>query len=391
MILVINSGSSSIKFKLFTDNRKVIVDGMAERIGIDGSLTINYRGHEQTKSYAFSDHEIALKTVLDQLIALKVIQNLNEIQGVGFRVVHGGKLSTAAIINEQVYAEIKAAVKLAPLHNPGAIVAIDAIKKLLPNSVEVACFDTAFHQTMPEVNYLYPTPYDWYTDYGVRKYGFHGISFQYITQKMGELLNKKTSELNLVVLHLGNGASACAIQFGKSLDTSMGLTPLAGLMMGTRSGDVDPSIIQYMVQNAKSDVDEVTRQLNHESGLKGVSGISADMRDITAAYHEQNPRAILALERYTQTIADYLVRYVNLLHAKVDAIVFTAGIGEHSVIVRKMVLEKAVLLNSAIDDEQNEATHGINLISQADSRYPIYVVPTDEESMICQETQRLMH
>jgi len=390
MILVINSGSSSIKFKLFTTDRLVIVDGMAERIGIDGSLTINYQNQEHTQAYNFPNHEVALKTVLDQLVALKVIQNLDEITGVGFRVVHGGKLSTAAIINDQVYNEIKAAVKLAPLHNPGAIVAIDAIKKLLPNSVEVACFDTAFHQTMPEVNYLYPTPYDWFTDYGVRKYGFHGISFQYITQKMGELLNKKTSELNLVVLHLGNGASACAIQNGKSLDTSMGLTPLAGLMMGTRSGDVDPSIIQYMVQNADRDVNEITSQLNHESGLKGVSGISADMRDITAAYHQKNPRAILALERYTQTIADYLVRYVNLLHGQVDAVVFTAGIGEHSVIVRKMVMEKSILLASAIDDGQNEATRGINIISQTTARYPIYVVPTDEETMICQETQRLM-
>jgi len=390
MILVINSGSSSIKFKLFSPTRDVIVDGMAERIGIDGSLTINYQGAEQTQPYAFSNHEVALRTVLDQLIALQAIQNLDEIQGVGFRVVHGGKLSHAAIIDSAVYAEIKAAVKLAPLHNPGAIVAIDAIKKLLPKSIEVACFDTAFHQTMPEVNYLYPTPYDWFTTYGVRKYGFHGISFQYITQKMGELLKKKPTDLNLVVLHLGNGASACAIQQGKSLDTSMGLTPLAGLMMGTRSGDVDPSIIQYMVHNADADVNEITRQLNQESGLKGVSGISADMRDITQAYHDQNPRAVLALERYTQAIADYLVRYVNLLQSKVDAIVFTAGIGEHSVIVRQKVMEKAVLLDSAIDQDQNEATKGVNVISTSSARYPIYVVPTDEESMICQETQRLM-
>jgi len=394
MILVVNSGSSSIKFKLFNDeNQKVspIVEGLAERIGIDGFIKIEYQGTKHTYDNQLPNHEVAIKIILDQLIALKAIDNLAEITGVGFRVVHGGKISHSSIIDDQIYGEIKENVKLAPLHNPGALVAIDAVKKLIPETKMVACFDTAFHQTMPEINYLYSTPYNWYTDYEVRKYGFHGISYQYITQKMGSILNKPVTDLNLIVCHLGNGASITCVKNGQSYDTSMGLTPLAGLMMGTRSGDVDPSIVQYMIKQLDSDVNTVTDLLNKESGVKGVSGISADMRDVGDAYEENNPRAVLALEKYSQIVADFIVKYANYLNNKIDGIVFTAGIGENSTLVKKLIIEKVHLLNTELDSELN--TFGFadyKLISTKSSQVPVYAVRTDEETMICLDTLKLI-
>ncbi|UWD34678.1 acetate kinase [Mycoplasma cottewii] len=391
MILVVNSGSSSIKFKLFetTNGVEAILDGLAERIGIDGRLKFEHNDQKYVYDDELKDHESAIKFILDKLIELKIIDNVEQITGVGFRTVHGGEISQSTLIDENVLNKIKENIKLAPLHNPGAIVAIEAVSKLMPKAKLVSCFDTAFHQTMPEVNYLYSTPYSWYEKHRVRKYGFHGISYQYITSKCESIFNKKSEDLNLIVCHLGNGASICCVKNGKSHDTSMGLTPLAGLMMGTRSGDVDPSIAEYMAKELNTDIFEITKSLNKESGLLGMSGISADMRDVTDAYLKGDKRAILTIEKYAQTVADFIVKYANYLD-NVDGIVFTAGIGENSSLIRKIIIEKVKLLQVKIDENKNTSKYDdFMLISTDDSKVPVYAIRTNEEKMICLDTLKL--
>ncbi|AJM71919.1 acetate kinase [Mycoplasma yeatsii] len=392
MILVVNSGSSSIKFKLFetTNEVEAILDGLAERIGIDGRLKFEHNDQKYEYDNELKDHESAIQFILDKLIELKIIQNVEQITAVGFRTVHGAEISQSTLIDENLINKLKENIKLAPLHNPGGIVAIEAVSKIMPKAKLVACFDTAFHQTMPEVNYLYTTPYEWYEKHGVRKYGFHGISYQYITSKCESIFNKKSENLNLVICHLGNGASICCVKDGKSYDTSMGLTPLAGLMMGTRSGDVDPSIAEYMAKELNTDIFEITKSLNKESGVLGISGVSSDMRDVGAAALNGDKRAILAIEKYTQLVADFIVKYANYLD-NIDGIIFTAGIGENSTSIRRKVIEKVKLLQLKIDENKNSNRKydDFMLISADDSKIPVYAIRTNEEKMICLETLKL--
>ncbi|ATQ35207.1 acetate kinase [Mesoplasma entomophilum] len=391
MILVVNAGSSSIKFRLFNDTDKNnpidILDGLAERITIDGAVSFKYEGNKYEYKVDLPNHEIAIKFILDKLIELNIISNVEEINAVGFRVVHGGTINESSVINEKVFNTIKDAIKLAPLHNPGAITAIEAIKKVMPKAKLVACFDTAYHQTLAEEQYLYAVPYSWYKEHGVRKYGFHGISYQYIAEKMSEVLNKPKDKLNLIVCHLGNGASITCIKNGKSFDTTMGLTPLAGVMMGTRSGDIDPSIIEYMCKELKTDVSKITNILNKESGLLGLSGKSSDMRDVTGGYFKGDEDYKRALNKYTQVAADYIIRFANLLGRDIDGIVFTAGVGENSIHTRQFILEKLPLLDIKIDTAKNDESYGdYKYISSADSKIKVLAVRTNEELMICKDT-----
>ncbi|ATZ21250.1 acetate kinase [Mesoplasma tabanidae] len=394
MILVVNAGSSSIKFRLFNDADKNnpidILDGLAERITVDGVVSFKHEGKKYEYDVKLPNHEVAIKFILDKLIELKIISNVDGINAVGFRVVHGGTISKSSVIDKKVFDTIKAAVKLAPLHNPGAITAIEAIKKVMPKAKLVACFDTAYHQTLAEEQYLYAVPYSWYKEHGVRKYGFHGISYQYITEKMAEVLNKPKDQLNLIVCHLGNGASITCIKNGKSFDTTMGLTPLAGVMMGTRSGDIDPSIIEYMCKELQMDVSKITNILNKESGLLGLSGKSSDMRDVTGGYFKGDEDYTRALNKYTQVAADYIIRFANLLGDSIDGIIFTAGVGENSIHTRQFILEKLPLLNIEIDAEKNEESYkDYKYISLPDSKIKVLAVRTNEELMICKDTINL--
>ncbi|AVN63414.1 acetate kinase [Mesoplasma florum] len=394
MILVVNAGSSSIKFRLFNDLYKSnpidILDGLAERITVDGAVSFKYEGKKYEYNLELPNHEVAIKFILDKLIELNIISNVDDINAVGFRVVHGGTISKSSIIDQKVFDTIKDAVKLAPLHNPGAITAIEAIEKVMPKAKLVACFDTAYHQTLAEEQYLYAVPYSWYKEHGVRKYGFHGISYQYIAEKMSEVLAKPKDQLNLIVCHLGNGASITCIKNGKSFDTTMGLTPLAGVMMGTRSGDIDPSIIEYMCKELQMDVSKITNILNKESGLLGLSGKSSDMRDVTGGYFKGDEDYKRALNKYTEVAADYIIRFANLLGHNIDGIVFTAGVGENSIHTRQFILEKLPLLDIEIDNTKNEESYGdYKYISSPNSKIKVLAVRTNEELMICKDTINL--
>ncbi|QBQ08091.1 acetate kinase [Spiroplasma gladiatoris] len=392
MILVVNAGSSSIKFKLYKIENKTpvaLVEGLAERIAVDGALTIKRGEDKYEYKDQYDNHLMAVNSILKHFKELEVIKNENDIKGIGFRVVHGGdKIVKTVELTEENKKAVEDNIKLAPLHNPGALTAINAFQKGLPNAKLVGCFDTSFHQTMPKKNYLYSVPLKWYENHKVRKYGFHGISFDYITHKSSEVLNKKLEDTNLIICHLGNGASMCCVKNGKSYDTTMGLTPLAGLMMGTRSGDIDSSILQYMAKELNLDIYELTDILNKQSGLLGISEISSDMRDVSnAALNDKNPKAISALELYTQRIAEYIIKFANHLEGKVDAIVFTAGIGENSIITRELVIDKIKILNIKLDSSLNEQNYEDYLeISSQNSDIKVYKIRTDEELMICKET-----
>ncbi|AHI53260.1 acetate kinase [Spiroplasma culicicola] len=391
MILVVNAGSSSIKFKLYkndTTGPQALVEGLAERITVDGRLTIKDGNGKHEFEDQMDDHLMAVNSILQRFKELNVIENVEDIKGIGFRIVHGSEKIVAPVeLTEENKAIIKEAIKLAPLHNPGALTAIEAFQQGIPNAKLVGCFDTSFHQTMPEENFLYSTPYKWYKENGVRKYGFHGISYEFITKKTAQILNKNIDDVNLIICHLGNGASMCCVKNGKSYDTTMGLTPLAGLIMGTRSGDIDPSIIQYMTKELSTDASKITDMLNKESGIMGLSEISSDMRDITDAIRDGNKQAQLALNLYGQRIAEYILKFANHLDGKIDALVFTAGVGENSVTAREYIVNKVKLLNLKFDDQANQAGYeDYLLISAQDSQYPMYKIRTDEELMICHET-----
>lgn len=395
MLLIVNPGSSSIKFQLYNVQNSgltIKAKGIAERIGVDGQLKIESNGHEKEWHLKMSNHFEAVQHLISAFEKLKLIEDKKEIQGIGFRVVHGSsKITRPIIITPSVEQVIRDASKLAPLHNPSALVTIEAFEKALPNAPLVAVFDTAFHQTIPEVNFLYPVPYDWYKNHEVRKYGFHGISYEFITQKMGEILGKPINKLNLIICHLGNGASIAAIKNGKSFDTTMGLTPLAGLMMGTRSGNIDPSILAYMGQELNLNAQQITDILNKKSGLLGMSKLSSDMRDIEEKMRQKEKLPTLAFEKYTQTVADYVVEMANKIGTSIDAIVFTAGIGENSDSVRKSVIQKLPLLHLEINEVENKAKYSEwKKISSPKSMIPIYAVRTNEELMIAQETLKLI-
>ncbi|ALD66792.1 acetate kinase [Spiroplasma cantharicola] len=396
MILVVNAGSSSIKFKLFNikdiKNPISTLDGLAERISVDGKLTIEINGEKHVFESEMKDHLEAVKLILSKFTELKVIGKPEDIKGIGFRVVHGGdKIVKTVELTNDIKKTIEDNIRLAPLHNPGALTSINAFQASLPNAKLVGCFDTSYHQTMPEINYMYTTPYKWYTDYKVRKYGFHGISYEYIVYKAQEIFNKKQDKLNLIVCHLGNGGSICAIKNGKSYNTTMGLTPLAGLMMGTRSGDIDPSIIQYISKETGKDIYEITDILNKQSGLQGVSEVSSDMRDVIAAAEKGNKKASLAVELYTQIVADFIVKFANQINDKIDGIIFTAGVGENAGVIREKVTQKCGLLDLNIDSNLNDEKYSDYLvISSAKSKMPILKVRTNEELMICNQTLKFL-
>ena len=391
-LLSVNAGSSSLKFRLYEmPEEELLMKGMFERIGLFGSCYSIRIGDEKiSKDVPLKDHNEAVKILLDELINNRVISSLDEIEAVGNRVVHGGnKYSKSVEITDRVLMEIEEISDLAPLHNPAALKGIYAFKKNIPNAKLVACFDTAFHQTMKEKTYLYPVPYEWYVKYDVRKYGFHGLSHKFITEKMKEMLGKNP---NLIICHIGNGASITAVKDGKSIDTSMGFTPNAGIMMGTRSGDIDYSILSYIMKKEERNLDWMDSQLNKQSGLEGIAGMS-DLRDIDRAYEARDAKALLALDMYTDKIVDYVAKYYVKLGGEVDAICFTAGGGENDDIIRKEAINKLYPLGIYLDEEKNKETivrKGIEgIISSNESKIPVYVLATDEELMIARDTYDL--
>ena len=391
-LLSVNAGSSSLKFRLYEmPEEKLLMKGMFERIGLFGSCYSIRIGDEKiSKDVPLKDHNEAVKILLDELINNRVISSLDEIEAVGNRVVHGGnKYSKSVEITDRVLMEIEEISDLAPLHNPAALKGIYAFKKNIPNAKLVACFDTAFHQTMKEKTYLYPVPYEWYVKYDVRKYGFHGLSHKFITEKMKEMLGKNP---NLIICHIGNGASITAVKNGKSIDTSMGFTPNAGIMMGTRSGDIDYSILSYIMKKEERNLDWMDSQLNKKSGLEGIAGMS-DLRDIDRAYEARDAKALLALDMYTDKIVDYVAKYYVKLGGEVDAICFTAGGGENDDIIRKEAINKLYPLGIYLDEEKNKETivrKGVEgIISSNESKIPVYVLATDEELMIARDTYDL--
>ena len=389
-IISINAGSSSLKFSLFEMNdESVIISGNFERIGSDGSCyTIKYDGQKITEELPLETHTDAVKILLDKLIALEVIRTLDDIKGVGHRIVHGGsKYSQSVFINDQVIEDIESFKEFAPLHNPAHLLGIKAFREVLPDTPMVAVFDTAFHQTMDEVTYLYPVPYHWCGDYGVRKYGAHGTSHRYIAETVKSILNR--DDFKLISCHIGNGGSITAIKDMKCMDTSMGFTPLAGIMMGTRSGDVDPSIIPYVMEKEGKNASEVIEDLNKNSGVFGMSEYSHDLRDIVTQCEEGNQKAIVAKNKYVRRIVDYIAQYYLLLEG-CDIIVLTAGVGENNTVIRREICENLACLGVEIDLEKNKIRGEIAKISTDQSKIDVYIIPTNEELMIARDTLELI-
>ncbi|MTH52847.1 acetate/propionate family kinase [Bacillus mangrovi] len=392
-IIAINAGSSSLKFQLFDmPSENVVTKGLVERIGLENSVfTISVNGEKQTEITNIPDHAVAVKILLSKLTDLGIIASLAEIEGIGHRVVHGGeKFGDSAVINEETLAAIEELSDLAPLHNPANIVGIKAFQEVLPNVPAVAVFDTAFHQTMPEQSFLYSLPYEYYEKYGIRKYGFHGTSHKYVSEKAAEMLGRPLEQLRLISCHLGNGASIAAIEGGKSIDTSMGFTPLAGVAMGTRSGNIDPALIPFIMEKTGSSADEVLNILNKKSGLLGVSGLSSDLRDITTAAKEGNGRAETALEVFASRIHKYIGSYAARMSG-VDAIIFTAGIGENSAEVRARVLRGLEFMGIYWDPALNDTFGEDRFVSYPHSPVKVMIIPTNEEVMIARDVMRLAH
>lgn len=392
-LLSINAGSSSLKFRLYEmPEEKLLMKGMFERIDLEGSsYSVRIGEEKKGELVPLKDHNDAVKLLLNILIENKVVESLDEIEAVGHRVVHGGnKYSKSVEITDRVLLEIEGISELAPLHNPAALKGIYAFQSNIPNAKMVACFDTAFHQTMNEATYLYPVPYEWYVKYDVRKYGFHGLSHKFITEKMTEILGKKP---NLIICHIGNGGSITAVKEGCCIDTSMGFTPNSGIMMGTRSGDIDYSIISYVMKKEQRNLDWIEQQLNKESGLEGIAGMS-DLRDIDRAFEANEQKASLAIEMYTSRIADYVAKYYVRLGGVVDAICFTAGGGENDDIIRGETLKKLTPLGILLDEEKNKETivrKGVEgIITKSESKIPVYVLATDEELMIARDTYHVV-
>ena len=394
--LVINGGSSSLKFSLYEmPSEKVICKGYIEKIGFDDSFwNINYNEKRISGAKFLKDHKDAVMVMIDELINNNIINNMDEICGVGHRVLHGGELySESVLIDDKVLSDIEDLTVLGPLHHPGEIAGIKAMQEVISNIKQVAVFDTAFHQTMPKENYTYAVPYSWYKDYRVRRYGFHGTSHKYITELMQEKLGKK--DVNLIICHVGSGASITCVKEGKSFDTSMGLTPLDGLVMGTRSGAIDPSIIKFVANQSGKDLETITNDLNKESGLKGICGKN-DFRDVFKLMNEGNSEAILAYLVFMDSIIKYIAEYYFELEGSVDAIVFTAGVLENNPVLRTDIINKLskvmdIKVNTSINDNigyGRENKEGI--ITTDDSRLPIYVLPTDEEVMIVRDTYRII-
>lgn len=393
-ILVLNCGSSSLKYQLIDmENENVIAKGYFERIGsYDSFVTHKVNGEKYRYDVIARDHGEAIKFVLKQFTDERypVIKSLDEIAAIGHRIVHGGeKFQKSCIITEEVKKEIEDAVRFAPLHNPAHLQGIKACEVNLPGKPNVAVFDTAFHQTLKKEQYLYPIPYEYYEKYGIRKYGFHGTSHKYVSARIAELLGRPVEELKTVVCHLGQGASLCAVKGGKSVDTTMGLTPLGGIPMCARSGDLDPSIVTYLMKKENLTPDEMELILNKESGILGLSGVSADFRDIEAEAANGNKRAELAISAYAYKVAQYIAQYIVSLGG-LDTIVFTAGIGENQYNARRRICENLKCFGVEIDEAKNHEFRDEGRISSPNSKVEVWVVPTNEELMIARDTKDLI-
>lgn len=390
-IMAVNAGSSSLKFQLLEmPEEKVVTKGIVERIGMDDAVfAIEVDGEKKKDVAPIEDHEKAVKILLDKLTKFAIIDSLDEIEGIGHRVVHGGeKFNDSILITDEVIAGIDEVSDLAPLHNPANLVGINAFREILPNIPAVAVFDTAFHQTMPEDSYLYSLPYEYYEKYGIRKYGFHGTSHKYVSERAAEMLGRPVENLRLISCHLGNGASIAAIEGGKSVDTSMGFTPLAGITMGTRSGNIDPSLIPYIMNKADMSAEEVMDVLNKKSGMLALSGFSSDLRDIELKAEEGDERAELALNVFTSRIHKYIGSYATRMSG-LDAVIFTAGIGENSDVIRARVLHGLEFMGIYWDPMLNKTRGKEAFINYPHSPVKVMVIPTNEEVVIARDTVRL--
>ena len=389
-ILSVNAGSSSLKFTLFEmPEAKELISGVFEKIGLNDSFySVKLNGEKTKKVVELPSHNEAFEILINELIDLEIINSYDEIEGIGHRVAQGGAYFDKSVLATDENIEIITNLsQIAPLHNPAAVAGINAAKTVVPNAVQTLVFDTSFHQSIDEVNYLYALPYEWYTKYNVRKYGFHGTSHKYVAKKAMDLLDNENAKL--ITCHIGNGASISAVNAGKCIDTSMGLTPNAGLIMGTRCGDIDASIVSYICEKTGLSVDEVNTKLNKESGLLGISGVSSDSRDIEDGIANDDKRCILAQDMYVKKIVDYIAAYFVELNGA-DAIIFTAGVGENSITTRKMILEKLEVLVVKIDVDANNVRGKEQLISAEDSKVKVYVIPTNEELMIATDTYDLI-
>ena len=394
-VLVINCGSSSLKYQVIDSvTEQVLAKGLCERIGIDGRLVYTPAGGEKEVSdLAMPTHKQAIQFVIDALTNDKtgVIKSLDEIGAVGHRLVHGGeKFACSTLITDEVIQAVEECSDLAPLHNPANLIGVRACQELMPNTPMVGVFDTAFHQTMPIDAYMYGIPYEYYEKYKVRKYGFHGTSHSFVSKRTAELMGKPIQDLKIIVCHLGNGASICAVDGGKSVDTSMGLSPLEGLIMGTRSGDIDPSAMEFLCKKENLDINGILEVLNKKSGVQGLSGVSSDFRDLQAGSDEGNERCKMAVDVFCYRVLKYIGAYVAAMNG-VDAIAFTAGLGEIDSVVRRKIVSRLGYLGIALDDAVNDSTRGKEVeISTADSKVPVWVVPTNEELAIARETVALV-
>ena len=390
IILSVNAGSSSLKFTGFEmPSEDVLISGVFERIGIDNSFyTIKVNGEKIKKEVELPNHKVAFEILIKELMDNKIVESLDEIKGVGHRIVQGGAYFDKTVIaDEDAVSKIDELASLAPLHNPAAIVGIKAAKEVMPNAVQTVVFDTAFHQTMAPCEYMYAVPYAWYKEYGIRKYGAHGTSHKYVSQRMNEILGR--NDTKLITCHIGNGASISAVKDGKCVDTSMGLTPNAGLIMGSRCGDMDATVVTYAMEKTGMTPKEMDIVLNKQSGLLGISGVSSDSRDIEEGIKNGNERCILAQEMYVKRIVEYIAKYYVLLGG-CDAIVFTAGVGENSISTRKEILNKLAVLGIKVDEEANNVRGEERKITTDDSAVPAYIIPTNEELMIAKDTYSLV-
>ena len=390
IILAVNAGSSSLKFTGFEmPSEDVLISGVFERIGIDNSFyTIKLNGEKIKKEVELPNHKVAFEILIKELMDNKIVESLDEIKGVGHRIVQGGAyFDKTEVATEDVIAKIDELSTLAPLHNPPAIVGIRAAMEVMPNALQTVVFDTAFHQTMAPCEYMYAVPYSWYTEYGIRKYGAHGTSHKYVALRMNEILGR--NDTKLITCHIGNGASISAVRDGKCVDTSMGLTPNAGLIMGSRCGDMDATVVTYAMQKTGLSAKEMDTVLNKQSGLLAVSGVSSDSRDVEDGIKAGNERCILAQEMYVKRIVEYIAKYYVLLGG-CDAIIFTAGVGENSMMTRKQVLDKLAVLGIKVDAEANNVRGIETKITTDDSSVPAYIIPTNEELMIAKDTYSLV-
>lgn len=389
-ILSVNAGSSTLKFQMYEmPEEKVLISGNFERVGIDNSFyTIKFGGEKIKKEAVLKNHGDAVRILCDELVSNKIVSNLDEIEAVGHRMVHGGEeYASSVIIDDDVIKTVRGLIPLAPLHNPANLMGIEAFKEIVPSAKNVGVFDTAFHQTLPKEAYLYAVPYEWYEKYGVRKYGFHGTSHKFVSQRMNEILGR--DDTKIITCHIGSGGSVSAVVNGKSVDTSLGFTPNSGIMMGTRSGDIDYSMIPYVMDKAGISLEEVDNTLNRKSGLAGISGVGSDLRDVEAGIKNDDEMCKLAFDMYVRKIASYIAEYYVLIGG-CDAIVFTAGAGERSPLMREKVMEKLSVLGVKADPELNKAFGEESLVSSKDSKIPVWTIPTDEELMIARDTYELV-